>query len=98
MLVFEDLIIRSILNRIFWDKRENRGNYVVTFIHRGAYMNRKVIPCNFIKEVKASWFSYESEGEDIIIPFHRILEIKNVKNGKLIWENNRLRSSTEKCV
>ncbi len=91
MLVFEDLIIRGILNRIFWDKRENRGNYVVIFIHRGAYMNRKVILCSFIKEVKASWFSYESEGEEVIIPFHRILEIKNVNDGKLIWEKTSVK-------
>ena len=91
MLEFEDLTIRGILNRIFWDQRENRGDYVVTFIHRGAYMNRKVIPCSLIKEVKASWFSYESEGEEVIIPFHRILEIKNVKNGKLVWKKTSVK-------
>jgi uncharacterized protein (UPF0248 family) len=79
------------LNRIFWNQRENRGDYSVTFIHRGAYMNRKVIPFNLIKDVKASCFSYEIYGEGVIIPFHRILEIINVKNGKLIWEKTGIK-------
>jgi len=86
MLGFKDLTIREILNRIFWDQRENRGNYIVTFIHRGAYMNRKIISFSLIKDVRASCFSYEVDGERVIIPFHRILEIINVKNGELVWE------------
>jgi uncharacterized protein (UPF0248 family) len=86
MLEFKDLTIREILNRILWDQRKKKADYVLTFIHRGAHMNRKVIPFNLIREVKASWFSYGREDEEVIIPFHRILEVKNVKNGKLIWE------------
>lgn len=85
------MTIRETLNRIFWDHRENREDYVVTFIHRGTYMDRKNIQCSVIKEVKASWFYYESGFEKIIIPFHRILEIKNIKSGKLVWEKTSVK-------
>ena len=76
------MTIRSILNRIFWNQRINKGEYEVTFIHRGVYMNRKVIRGNLIKDVKASFFCVQIDDKESVIPFHRILEIKNVKNGK----------------
>jgi len=80
------MTLREFLNRIFWDPRENRADYEVVFIHRGAYMDRKSLPCSLIKEVKSSWFTYESEEEgEVVIPFHRIIEIRNVKTGQIVW-------------
>ena len=80
------MTIREFLNKIFWDPRENRVDYEVVFIHRGAYMDRKSVPCGLIKEVKSSWFTYESAEEgEVFIPFHRIIEIRNVKTGEIAW-------------
>lgn len=81
------MTVREFLNKIFWDPRENRFDYEIAFIHRGAPMDRKILPCSLIKEVKSSWFTYESKEEgEVIIPFHRIIEIRNVKTGQTVWK------------
>lgn len=77
--------LRQILNKLVWDKREAVADYEVTFIHRGVPGDRKTIPCRIITQIGSSWFKYKSEGEAAIIPFHRIIEIKNVRNGQVVW-------------
>ncbi len=80
------MIIRDILNKIFWDPKENKLDYEIVYIHRGTYMDQKHLALNLVKEVKSSWFIYNSEPEgEVIIPFHRIIEINNLKSGKTIW-------------
>ena len=81
------MIIRDILNKILWDSKEHRFNYEITFIHRGAYLDEKHLSCSLIKEVKSSWFTYDSENEgEVVIPFHRILLILNISTRKTIWK------------
>ena len=96
------MTIRDILNKIFWDPNEKILEYEVVFIHRGAYMDRKTLPCCKIKEIESSWFTYESEKEgEITIPFHRILEIRNVKTKQVVWKNSNeklLKSGLIYCV
>ena len=91
------MIIRDILNKIFWDPKENRLDYEVVYIHRGAHMDKKRLPLSLIKEVKSSWFIYDSETEgEVVIPFHRILEIINIKTGKTIWrKTSRIKSASD---
>jgi uncharacterized protein (UPF0248 family) len=80
------LAVRNILNKLIWDSRENIANYKLTFIHRGAPGDVKTIPCSLIREVRISWFTYGNEGEEeTIIPFHRVLEIRNATTGEAIW-------------
>jgi len=89
------MIIRDILNKIFWDPKENRLDYELVYIHRGAYMDQRRIPLSLIKEVKSSWFTYDSEAEgEVVIPFHRILEIINVKTGETIWRKSNRSKTT----
>jgi uncharacterized protein (UPF0248 family) len=83
------LNLRDILNKLLWDQRENTADYELTFIHRGAPTNVKVIRCDSITEVKASWFVYGDERGETTIPFHRILTIKNAKTGQSAWERKR---------
>ena len=86
------MTVRSVLNKIFWDPKERRDEYVVTFIHRGAPLDRKSLSCQLIKEIKSSWLTYESETEgEVVIPFHRILEIKNIKTGETVWMKSKIR-------
>jgi len=77
--------LRQILNKLVWDEREAISDYEVTFIHRGVPGDQKTIPCRIITQIGSSWFTYQSEEESAIIPFHRILEIKNVRNGQVVW-------------
>ncbi len=82
--------VRDILNKILWDKREKPEDYEVTFIHRGSYMNRKTIPYTLITRVERSWFTYRGEGgEDVVIPFHRVIEIKNLKSDEVAYKSRR---------
>lgn len=79
------------MNKLLWDSRENIADYELTFIHRGAPGDVKTIPCSLIKEVKTSWFIYKSEEEEeVVIPFHRILEIRNTTTGQAIWRKKAL--------
>jgi len=80
------LTIREILNKIFWDPRQRKEDYEIIFIHRGAHMDRRVVPCGLVNRIQPSSFTYVDEsGDETIIPFHRILEIRNIKTGKPIW-------------
>jgi len=82
--------VSDLLNKILWDKRERPEYYEITFIHRGAHMNRKTIPCKSVTEVERSWFIYKSEvGEDVLIPFHRVTEIRNVKNKEIVFKSKK---------
>ncbi|MGP3667049.1 MAG: RNA repair domain-containing protein [Candidatus Bathyarchaeota archaeon] len=79
--------LRDVLNRIRWNKKFNPDDYVITFIHRDAKSNRKTIPYRVITTIGKSWFTYKNSetDEETFIPYHRILEIRNVKTGKILW-------------
>ena len=84
------MTIREILNKIFWDSRYRKENYEIIFLHRGANRNRRIIPFERIKNIQPSWFIYIDEKKnEIIIPFHRILEIRNVQTGEFIWRKSK---------
>jgi len=79
---------RAVLNRIKWDAKlkKQRGDFTITFIHRGAPNDEKTINYEQIIQVLASWFIYKDEtGEEIQIPFHRILNIKNTKRNTFLY-------------
>lgn len=82
--------LKNLLNRMFWDKREDPRHYEVTFIHRGAPKNLKVINGSTITKVGKSWITYSSEDEgETVIPFHRIVEVRNVETGFVAWRSRR---------
>jgi len=86
--------LKNIFNKIFWDKRENPRDYSVTFIHRGAPGDIKRISVSSIEKVGASWFTYSSgEDESTVIPFHRIIEIKNVKSKEVLWRSRKMQTA-----
>jgi uncharacterized protein (UPF0248 family) len=80
------LTLRDLLNALFWDSRQRREECEIVFRHRGAPLNRRVVACTLVTKIQPSWFTYVDErGREIVIPFHRILEIRNVKTGEVIW-------------
>jgi len=78
--------LKNILNRLRWDPRENAENYLITYRHRGAPGDMKQILAAQIMKLGKSYFTLNENTEDeTTIPFHRILEIRNLKSGSLIW-------------
>ncbi len=71
---------------MFWDPAEDRQNYEVTFIHRGAPKDKKSVSCNIVTKFGRSWFVYSSEEGETFIPYHRILEIKDRRDGTVLWQ------------
>lgn len=78
---------RDALNKILWDRRLKVADYEITFIHRGAERDEKTIPCSSVVKVGRSWFLYRGNKSrfETFIPFHRILTIRNVRNGNILW-------------
>ena len=84
--------LKNILNRLRWDPRENAENYLITYRHRGAPNDVKQISASEIVTLGKSYFTLNEETEDeTTIPFHRILEIRNLKNDATLWRKRTLR-------
>jgi len=78
--------LKNILNKVFWDKRENPDDYALSFIHRGASGDLKTIPLAKIREIGNSWFAYGDNVEnETTIPFHRVTLVKNTRSGNVLW-------------
>lgn len=83
--------IRDILNRIYWHNDENKGDYEIFFVHRGAPNNLKSFFANNIVKIEKESVKYKNENGNIVaIPFHRIVLIRNIKTGKILWEKGTL--------
>jgi uncharacterized protein (UPF0248 family) len=82
--------IRDVLNRICWHPSENRECYEVIFIHRGAPDDLKSVSAKAIVKVRQQSFEYKEDEEKIVyIPFHRIVAIRNIKTGKVVWRSRK---------
>ncbi|MEM3737215.1 MAG: RNA repair domain-containing protein [Candidatus Bathyarchaeia archaeon] len=73
------------LGKIFWSGSMPVEDFTVTFIHRGAVSDKKTIPFSSILKISRACFTYRSNGEEILIPLHRVLEVKNTKTGVSLW-------------
>ena len=80
---------RAFLNKIFWDNREDPRNYELTFVHRGEGMDRRTIPCEKITHLEPSGFTYEGDEGETFIPYHRIIEVKDIRDGRIVWFSRR---------
>ena len=79
------LPLKNIFNRIFWDSRVSKMDYVITYIHRGAPSDERTIPAAMVKQVGRSRFTYEEQGQDVMIPMHRVIVLMNMKTGEVLW-------------
>ncbi|MCW3975960.1 MAG: RNA repair domain-containing protein [Candidatus Bathyarchaeota archaeon] len=77
--------LKKIFDRIIWDRREKKKNYELVFIHRGAHKDRRTIPFESIKEVSKSTLTYICNGENITIPLHRVILVRNIQTKEFIW-------------
>ena len=79
------LTIFGILNKIKWDKKENPIDNEISYRHDGALENKRSLMCSEIKTLSPNYFQYESVDGTTIIPFHRILQIKNIKTNDILY-------------
>jgi len=83
--------LKSILNKILWDKRERAEDYVLKFIHRGSVGDTRTIPLTKIGHIGKSSFTYQDErGYETTIPFHRVTIVMNIVSGKVLWQKRRI--------
>jgi uncharacterized protein (UPF0248 family) len=83
--------LKNILNRLRWDKQERPENYLITYRHRGTPNDVKRVLASRIVTLGKSYFTTQetTTNEETIIPFHRILEIRNTVNDKVIWVSRK---------
>jgi uncharacterized protein (UPF0248 family) len=84
--------LRNILNRLRWDNTENPRNYLISYRHRGAPNDTKQINASRIGKLGKSYFTITDDSEsseEVIIPFHRILEIRNTSNETILWKSRK---------
>jgi uncharacterized protein (UPF0248 family) len=62
------------INRLKWEGKLSLCR--VKILHRGAPGDEKEIEGRNIREVKKSYFTYESGGRETFIPLHRIRTIE----------------------
>jgi len=79
------ILIRDLLNKLKWDPKEDINEYVIVYIHRGALNDRRQIPAHLIQQIYVGSFLYTINDEETIIPFHRILEIRNIVSGEIVY-------------
>lgn len=82
--------LRDFFNKIKWDSRENPGDYVVIFLSRGAPGDREEVSLDRLIKVYHRGFEVLSDRGVKYIPFHRVIRIVNVKEGKIIFSSPRL--------
>jgi len=74
--------IKSLLNKIKWDKRENPSEYTLFYLDR--ILNKSIqIPYTKIKKLEGSFMILDNV-EESNIPLHRIKKV--MKNNEIVWE------------
>lgn len=71
---------RIILNEVKWDKKYDINKLTITYLHRGAINNSKIIKGKNIKSLDKSFILTDKS----MIPYHRIINIQYEK--KIIFK------------
>ncbi len=75
--------IRAVLNRLKWSTEGGLSDCEVFILHRGAPGNLRSIQGRCIKDVAPRALICEEDGEETLIPYHRVRLIK--KGAKTVW-------------
>jgi len=82
------LLLRDLLNKIIWDPHKTRGDYEITFVHRGVPGNVKNISMSEVGKVGKSWLIYLDSGSEQPIPLHRVLYVTDCRTGEIVWSKS----------
>ncbi len=74
---------KKALNELRWHPSKSLEGIDVTYVHRGAPGDRMRIGAMDISRLEKSFFVLEREGREVMIPYHRIVEIS--RGGEVIW-------------
>ena len=78
--------IKSLLNKIKWDKREDPEQYSIFYFDRIS-KNLIELKYNDIKKINGTFIIVERNDEEVNIPTHRIREVR--KNNKIVWKRKK---------
>jgi uncharacterized protein (UPF0248 family) len=79
--------IREYLNMVRWDSKIKEEEFEVSFLHRNEVYEKKTISFPQITTISSSWFQYMNQFHvETLIPFHRILEIRNARTNEVLWK------------
>jgi len=82
--------LRNLLSKLRWQSTEQPNRYLIAYRHRGAVNDIKQIKAADIARLGKSYFILESEiGEEVTIPFHRVIEIRDTENDSVIWKSHK---------
>lgn len=76
--------LKNILNNIIWGIEDSK-DYEIIYVNRSKEKNESSIRGDKISKVGKSWFKIYEETETVI-PFHRIIFVRNLKTNKTIWK------------
>lgn len=84
--------LKNVLNKLRWDQRERVDEYLITYRHRGAPNDIRQVRASNIRKLDNSFFTLadESDSEETIIPFHRVLEIRSLQEDVVIWRSRKV--------
>jgi len=74
--------IKDLINRILWDKKEDKEDYSLFYIDRITKKDVE-IKGRDIKRAEGSFIIVARDGEEAEIPMHRIRAVK--KKGMVVW-------------
>jgi len=78
--------VREALNKIRWHKGFDPKDYEVHILHRGALGDVKVIPASCITDILSEGFKFKDvDGGEKVIPYHRVLLIRNRVSGNVLF-------------
>ena len=81
------MLIREYLNMIRWDSKVKEEEFEVSFLHRDDGCKKKTISFPQITTISSSWLQYMNQFNiETVIPFHRILEIRNTQTNRVVWK------------
>ncbi len=70
-----------------WHPQKSLEDVEVTYLHRGAPEDKLTVQAQEIVDLEKSFFVLMRRGEEVRIPYHRILEL--TKDGEIIWKKKR---------
>jgi uncharacterized protein len=78
--------LRSLLSRIL-KRPGNASETELVYRHRGAPGDELTIKVSTISHVGKGWFMLDDR--ETQIPFHRVLRVKNLRSGEVLWEKRQ---------
>ncbi|MBA2862375.1 DUF504 domain-containing protein [Methanococcus maripaludis] len=74
-------MLKELINKLLWHPDYNPEDYNITYLHRGAKNDEKAVPLKNIV-IEDSFLVFD----ETHVPFHRILEIVNLKTGEILYK------------